>query len=52
MLTVFLLLCRDADATRIDIYTGKSLLLLPCMSPVQLGVNLDLGCKCVLYLVE
>lgn len=47
-----LLLCRDADATRIDIYTGKSLLLLPCMSAVKSVVNLDLGCECVLYLVE
>lgn len=50
--TVFLFLCRDADATRIDIYTGKSLLLLPCMSAIKSVVSLGLGCKCVLSLTE
>lgn len=39
ILTGFLLLHRDADATRIDIYTGKSLLLLPCVLSVKLGVK-------------
>lgn len=49
---VVLFLCRDADATRIDIYTGKSLMLLPGMSAIKPVVNLDLGCKCMLSLIE
>lgn len=49
---VVLFLCRDADATRIDIYTGKSFMLLLCMSAIKSVVNLDLGCKCMLSLIE
>lgn len=50
ILTGFLLLHRDADATRIDIYTGKLLLLLPCMLSVKSEVKTlvlatDVRCK-------